>query len=112
MRALAEEIAATSGEINNLASVTQQLTANLNEVVLGSAASEEGGVKPLAAKSSAEIKKSSVVPKIAKKGTPVLSAVKDPGASLKPSASTKNESKDAIPFDEDVRSNVGTTEGF
>ncbi|WP_415063424.1 methyl-accepting chemotaxis protein [Bdellovibrio sp.] len=101
--ASAEEIAATSGEINNLAITAQNLTAELNRVVIGSddkvpkfKNSEPSSTAKKQKASFASPKKSNVIP-------------------LKAKASEqkkKPDSHDVIPFDDDERSKVGTTDGF
>ena len=100
--ASAEEIAATSGEINNLAVTAQNLTVELNDAVMGKAeiaASEHHTETPKKKKSApAQAKaKSNVVP-LKKKAAPEKVA--------------KKESQDIIPFDDDDRAKVGTTDGF
>ncbi|ASD64141.1 HAMP domain-containing methyl-accepting chemotaxis protein [Bdellovibrio bacteriovorus] len=97
--ASAEEIAATSGEINNLAATSLNLTVELNEVILGSnevskaSASSEAPVKAKAKIPSPMPKKSNVIP-------------------MKAAAPKKSASQDVIPFDDDERAKVGTTDGF
>ncbi|KHD87841.1 MAG: chemotaxis protein [Bdellovibrio sp. ArHS] len=88
--ASAEEIAATSGEISNLAITSQNLTVELNTVILGEAFSAEGVhvTKHVAAKPQKTAK-------VAVKSKPAPPA-----------------SKETIPFDEDTRNHVGTTDGF
>ncbi|KYG69945.1 chemotaxis protein [Bdellovibrio bacteriovorus] len=89
--ASAEEIAATSGEINNLAVTSQNLTAELSHVVNGGA-QETTFTAPPAGKPSTT--KHNVV-------------------SFKPKAKAKTASaKETIPFDEETRARVGTTDGF
>ncbi|WP_373999354.1 methyl-accepting chemotaxis protein [Bdellovibrio bacteriovorus] len=89
--ASAEEIAATSGEINNLAVTSQNLTVELSHVVNGGA-QETTFTAPPAGKPSTT--KHNVV-------------------SFKPKAKAKTASaKETIPFDEETRARVGTTDGF
>lgn len=98
--ASAEEIAATSGEINNLAVTAQSLTVELNQVIHGTSdaaparASRDPGHAPTTTK------KTNVVAFSPKAKT-----------SMK-AASGGDTSKDVIPFDDDDRSKVGTTDGF
>ncbi|MBO9665537.1 MAG: chemotaxis protein [Bdellovibrio sp.] len=96
--ASAEEIAATSGEINNLALTASSLTVELNEVVLGTSETAPAPTKaPAKAKSSpAPTAKAKVIPM--RKTSPV--------------ADTKKSSESVIPFDDDQRAKVGTTDGF
>jgi methyl-accepting chemotaxis protein len=101
--ASAEEIAATSGEISNLAVTTQTVTVQLTHVVLGgdggaTVVSEE---RPKAKASTPEKAKSSTV-------VPFKSVAKKPAFV----ASSKAAATEAIPFDEDERAKVGTTDGF
>ncbi|WII72047.1 methyl-accepting chemotaxis protein [Bdellovibrio sp. 22V] len=95
--ASAEEIAATSGEINNLAATNQNLTVELNTLILGGNPHVEApsASTATATKKFAAPKKSNVV-------------------QFKQSKETMKVSKasDMIPFDEDSRSKVGTTDGF
>ncbi|MDG0817559.1 methyl-accepting chemotaxis protein [Bdellovibrio svalbardensis] len=96
--ASAEEIAATSGEINNLAVTAQNLTVELNLVVMGA---QEGSNFPTLESSS--------------KATRVTASKQSNLTPLRRNASgkdTKRTSTNAIPFDEDTRSRVGTTDGF
>ena len=105
--ASAEEIAATSGEINNLAVTSQDLTVELSEVILGIKMQEASVEKAPAtvtqkaapaAKSPAPQVKNNVVKLQPKKATP---------------APAKTTASDVIPFDdEDDRAKVGTTDGF
>lgn len=100
--ASAEEIAATSGEISNLAVATQGLTFELNAIILGGSHSATDTAaletKPKARTTPAPVAKapSKMVP--FKKATP--------------SRSAKHPAAEAIPFDEDDRAKVGTTDGF
>ncbi|MGE5085865.1 MAG: methyl-accepting chemotaxis protein, partial [Bacillota bacterium] len=99
--ASAEEIAATSGEINNLAHTAQSLTTELNHTVLGQSSvpkiETEPSIlhKPL--KTKKEVKKSAVV-------IPLKKSVPAPAESAKP--------QDLIPFEDDQRAKVSTTDGF
>lgn len=99
--ASAEEIAATSGEINNLAHTAQSLTTELNRTVLGlnsvPAIETEPSVlvKPL--KATKEFKKSASV-------VPLKKSISRPEQGTKP--------QDLIPFEDDQRAKVGTTDGF
>ncbi|XGC79569.1 methyl-accepting chemotaxis protein [Bdellovibrio bacteriovorus] len=91
--ASAEEIAATSSEINNLANTAQNLTVELNQTIMG-------GAQSVTASSPVEetkhVQRSNVVNiKTAQK--PVISA---------------KSASSIIPFDDDERSKVGTTDGF
>ena len=100
--ASAEEIAATSGEISNLAITAQTLTVELNETVMGKnemTAPEQSTEKPAKKKAtSTPVQvKSNVIP-LKKKAAPAKVA--------------KKESQEVIPFDEDDRAKVGTTDGF
>ncbi len=105
--ASAEEIAATSGEINNLAVTSQNLTVELSEVILGIKMQEEAPEKtpatvarkaPQMSKSPASPVKNNVVKLQPKKAAP---------------AQEKATASDVIPFDdEDGRAKVGTTDGF
>ncbi|MEN0059111.1 MAG: methyl-accepting chemotaxis protein [Bdellovibrio sp.] len=109
--ASAEEIAATSGEINNLAVTTHSLTVELNQVILGasedsaksSSAHAEGGAS--AATSSAP-----KAPAAKKSSTNILPFRKKEKPAMK--ASSTNTAQDVIPFDDDNRAKVGTTDGF
>lgn len=94
--ASAEEIAATSGEINNLAVTSQNLTVELNNVILGSGST----TAPTEEMTS---------PTVRHKPTP-KNVVKF--QAKKASAANPPTSKVAIPFDEDTPSRVGTTDGF
>ncbi|AFY01159.1 HAMP domain-containing methyl-accepting chemotaxis protein [Bdellovibrio bacteriovorus] len=97
--ASAEEIAATSGEINNLATTSLNLTVELNEVVVGTSEVAKATSNPEATTKSkpktkpALNKKSNVIP-------------------MKAVAPKKSASQDVIPFDDDERAKVGTTDGF
>ncbi|MFM6928315.1 MAG: methyl-accepting chemotaxis protein [Bdellovibrio sp.] len=99
--ASAEEIAATSTEINGLAHRTQELTAELNVAVIGTSEITRSNGKVLA-----------------QKATPGPTAPAKPPAKVismhRPSfkVSSHNTAQEAIPFDEDVRAKVGTTDGF
>lgn len=89
--ASAEEIAATSGEINNLAVTSQNLTVELSHVVNGGAQETTFNAPPA--------------------GKP--STTKHNVVSFKPKAKAKTaSSKETIPFDEETRARVGTTDGF
>ncbi|ASD64140.1 HAMP domain-containing methyl-accepting chemotaxis protein [Bdellovibrio bacteriovorus] len=98
--ASAEEIAATSGEINGLAATNQNLTVELNTIILGGASVMTEVPTETTAKTTKKVppfakpaaKKSNVIPM---KATPA-----------------RKESQDMIPFDEDDRAKVGTTDGF
>jgi Methyl-accepting chemotaxis protein len=104
--ASAEEIAATSGEISTLASATQQLTVDLNGVILGGAT--KGAP---AATVATESKKKSPAPKVTAKLSGKVIPMRKPATSSIKAA--KTESSMAIPFDEDEpRAKVGTTDGF
>lgn len=103
--ASAEEIAATSGEINNLALTSQNLTVELNSVIMG------GSAELPQHKESKESKKSLAK---SKKPDVVSAPKKDNVVAMKPKNSAPQEDKasDVIPFDEDTRAKVGTTDGF
>lgn len=107
--ASAEEIAATSGEISNLAITSQNLTVELNEAVLGSADSGTSTTKS-SDSSKAKTTESSKT-KSANKAVEKSNVVKLKKVSP-PVAAQKKESQDVIPFDEDDRAKVGTTDGF
>ncbi|WP_413944435.1 methyl-accepting chemotaxis protein [Bdellovibrio sp. HCB-162] len=98
--ASAEEIAATSGEINNLAAATQSMTVELNNVVLGGHT-----VTNTQATTNAKIAKKKEVVKLAAKNNVIKMKTSAPVA-------VKAEAKEVIPFDEDTRAKVGTTDGF
>lgn len=104
--ASAEEIAATSGEINNLAVTSQNLTVELNQVILGGPQSGASlSVKAPKVKSTPKKAPESSAPQ----------ARKDNVIPMKPKAAASKkapESHDIIPFDDDHRSKVGTTDGF
>lgn len=92
--ASAEEIAATSGEINNLAMTSQKLTVELNTVILGSAASTATATtETLTSPKSSPTK----VPKQTSKIN-------------KPVTSTAAAS--VIPFEDDERGKVSSVDGF
>ena len=98
--ASAEEIAATSGEINNLASTAQHLTVELNSVVLGGTPASAEAVPATTQKTSGA--------KAAKKSNVVhLNTKKAPAPATK-----QSKASEVIPFDEDSRAKVGTTDGF
>ncbi|UOF01775.1 HAMP domain-containing methyl-accepting chemotaxis protein [Bdellovibrio reynosensis] len=92
--ASAEEIAATSSEINNLANTAQNLTVELNQTIMGGAqttATETSHVEEVK-----RVQKTNVVNiKTAQKS--VMSA---------------KSASSIIPFDDEERSKVGTTDGF
>lgn len=95
--ASAEEIAATSEEINNLAFTSQKLTSELSEVINGK--TDHAHVSATPQPTPAKKEKTNVIPLKAK-------AVKAPA---------KSAAKQTIPFDDDEaesRSKVGTTDGF
>nr|WP_295906235.1 methyl-accepting chemotaxis protein [uncultured Bdellovibrio sp.] len=98
--ASAEEIAATSGEINNLAAATQSMTVELNNVVLGGHT-----VTNTRATTNTKIAKKKEVVKLAAKNNVIKMKTSAPVA-------VKAEAKEVIPFDEDTRAKVGTTDGF
>ncbi|HEY1078789.1 MAG TPA: methyl-accepting chemotaxis protein, partial [Bdellovibrio sp.] len=105
--ASAEEIAATSGEINNLAVTSQNLTVELSEVILGIKMQEEAPEKAPA----------TVARKAPQMSKPPASPVKNNVVKLQPKKSAPAQEKatasDVIPFDdEDGRAKVGTTDGF
>lgn len=99
--ASAEEIAATSGEINNLAATSQALTVELNQVIHGYQ------------KEHVHVEARKEAPKKATFSKPNVVAFK-PKAKSSPahSPSAADTAKDVIPFDEDDRAKVGTTDGF
>ncbi|NUN05723.1 MAG: chemotaxis protein [Bdellovibrio sp.] len=105
--ASAEEIAATSGEINNLAATSQNLTVELSEVILGVKLQEE----TLEKTPTRALRKNSQPAK-----SPALAAKNNvvtlPPKKMAP-APEKATASDVIPFDdEDDRAKVGTTDGF
>ncbi|WP_374079382.1 methyl-accepting chemotaxis protein [Bdellovibrio bacteriovorus] len=95
--ASAEEIAATSGEISNLAVTAQNLTVELNSVILGT--TEHRSNSPVASEKS-ESKK-------AKPATKKSNVV-----NFRAKAPAPNKAAEVIPFDDDGRAKVGTTDGF
>ncbi|MNK26241.1 Methyl-accepting chemotaxis protein I [compost metagenome] len=104
--ASAEEIAATSGEINNLAAATQQLTVELNAMILGS---------DMASSTHHEERHEAKKAPAAKTGPKKFQAQTNNVVKFKPAAkqSAPKVSAQAIPFDEDEqRAKVGTTDGF
>lgn len=100
--ASAEEIAATSGEINNLAITAQNLTVELNEVVLGTSE-----VNVMSSAETHPPKKHHKPHVQQKKAAPVI-----PLRKSAPMPSAHAKSQDVIPFDDDQRAKVGTTDGF
>lgn len=100
--ASAEEIAATSGEISNLAVATQGLTFELNSIILG-------GSHAATDTSALEVK-----PQAKRAATPVAKAPSKVVPFKKPAHAhtAKHQASQAIPFDEDDRARVGTTDGF
>ncbi|KYG64986.1 chemotaxis protein [Bdellovibrio bacteriovorus] len=101
--ASAEEIAATSGEISNLATTAQDLTVELNLVIHGGH-QEHAPTKAPKPESPASAKP--------KAKTNVVNFTPKAKHSPAPKSFTGETSKDLIPFDEDDRSKVGTTDGF
>ncbi|UXR64062.1 methyl-accepting chemotaxis protein [Bdellovibrio bacteriovorus] len=103
--ASAEEIAATSGEISNLAITAQNLTVELNEAVIG-----KTEITATSQDHSEVTKKKKPTP------APVHAKTKSNVVPLKKKVVAekvaKKESQDIIPFDEDDRAKVGTTDGF
>lgn len=100
--ASAEEIAATTTEISSLAATTQDLTVELNGIILGSG----GKVPTEKASTTAAPEAKRTVKKFepqVKKKSPALHSV---------SASTPSKASNVIPFDEDDRAKIGTAEGF
>ena len=95
--ASAEEIAATSGEINNLAMTNLRLTVELNETIMGATRDAVPAEKVMTTE-KASPKKSNVI------------AMKRPAKAAAPTPATTAAS--AIPFDDDARTTVGSTEGF
>ncbi|MGZ3772616.1 MAG: methyl-accepting chemotaxis protein [Pseudobdellovibrionaceae bacterium] len=96
--ASAEEIAATSGEISKLATTAQSLTVELSEVINGQGASENQPGPHESKKFETKKTKNNVVALNTRPKNRATSAVAPP--------------KDVIPFDDDTRSKVGTTDGF
>lgn len=96
--ASAEEIAATSAEINGLAHRTQELTVDLNITVKGVSEVTKSGEKP-----------HKPMPVVAKT-KPAAKVISMYRPSAKPSA--EKTAQETIPFDDDVRGKVGTTDGF
>ncbi len=109
--ASAEEIAATSGEINNLAVTAHDLTLELNSVVLGTSSSAS-------TKSFSEKKDSRCREKTCHINFFLFAAKKGKSnvVKLQPKSSPKieksNKASQVIPFDDDERAKVGTTDGF
>lgn len=99
--ASAEEIAATSAEINGLAHRTQELTADLNRAVIGAADVSEAPATTHVVASKA----------LAKKAKPKTAAKVIPMHHHTPKKAPTTAAE-AIPFDDDVRAKVGTTDGF
>ncbi|WP_413944434.1 methyl-accepting chemotaxis protein [Bdellovibrio sp. HCB-162] len=96
--ASAEEIAATSGEISNLAVTAQNLTVELNSVILGTdKTAHSPSVSEKTESKKTPTKKSNVVKFQAKAKTP---------------AHVPSKASEVIPFDDDGRAKVGTTDGF
>ncbi|WP_413570090.1 methyl-accepting chemotaxis protein [Bdellovibrio sp. HCB117] len=92
--ASAEEIAATSGEINNLATTSQKLTVELNEVILGKAysAAPTSEAPSKSSSKSVPLKETKQAPKINKNVTSTAASV--------------------IPFEDDERGKVSSVDGF
>jgi methyl-accepting chemotaxis protein len=107
--ASAEEIAATSGEINNLAVTTQSLTVELNQVIHGYNKEMAAHAAPPSAKATAG--KPADAPKFSSKKNNVVPFVSKASAPKAPAAKASG-SQDVIPFDDDDRAKVGTTDGF
>lgn len=105
--ASAEEIAATSGEISNLATTAQDLTVELNQVIHGGHQEHAPAAAKTANKSESQA--SSAKPKTKSN---VVSFTPKAKHSAPAKASGAEVSKDVIPFDDDDRSKVGTTDGF
>lgn len=95
--ASAEEVAATSSEIDSMAVETQKLTFKLNEVIYGA---------KLAQKVSRRIDEGPV----AKEAPPVKG--NSPKFPVAAAPSLKEVASNVIPFDEDTRARIGSTEGF
>lgn len=112
--ASAEEIAATSGDINHLAVTAQSLTEDLNQVIHGHNKNIEAVPKALKTTSSSAKTKSAARPQ--EKSNVVTFTAKAKRAEPQPVPVAKavggNTSKDVIPFDDDERAKVGTTDGF
>ncbi|QDK37591.1 methyl-accepting chemotaxis protein [Bdellovibrio sp. NC01] len=101
--ASAEEIAATTGEINSLAHTSQSLTVELNVAVIGVDLSKTAAHhEPVPVKAA---------PKAANKVVPFKATAKTTSVAAK---APKNSAKEMIPFDDDgdPRSKIGTAEGF
>lgn len=99
--ASAEEIAATSGEINNLAMNVQRMTVDLNQAVYGKSGHQGlDEAPPHRAKPTTNVRK--------------VNFQKKPAPAMKPHHATKvREAAETIPFDEEEgRAKVGTTSGF
>ena len=94
--ASAEEIAATSGEINNLAMTNLRLTVELNETIMGVTSDAVPAGKPSKTEMMSQKKQA------------------NPVAMRRPTKATSSTHAAAatIPFDDDARSSVGGTEGF
>lgn len=103
--ASAEEIAATSGEISNLATTAQSLTVELSEVVNGAGSDALVAAQPRVSELPKKDEK-----KVAKLN--VISMTPRKKTSFAMSSPAEPSSKDLIPFDEDHRAKVGTTDGF
>ena len=101
--ASAEEIAATSAEINGLAHRSQELTVDLNMAVIGAVELPTKKTEEHQPVAKASAKKAS--PKPAAKVIPMRKTVPS-------KVSVARTSAEAIPFDEDERAKVGTTDGF
>ncbi|MBO9665536.1 MAG: MCP four helix bundle domain-containing protein [Bdellovibrio sp.] len=96
--ASAEEIAATSGEISNLAITAQELTVELNTVIMG--ANSMPSMEEAPKRSVKTPPKKNVVIPIRKAATKAAAPAQTQKAS------------DMIPFEDDARAKVGSTDGF
>lgn len=102
----AEEIAATSGEISNLAITSQNLTIELNAVIFGQNGSDIAATLP-----DSQSSRTVTTPNRNATGASHPSNVIDFKGAFKKATKTSVASK-AIPFDEDERGKVGTTDDF
>lgn len=98
--ASAEEIAATSTEINSLAQRTQELTGELNVAVIGVSETAKSDDKPHKSMPATAVKTSKPAAKVI--------SMHRPSAKV----SAQKSAQETIPFDDDVRGKVGTTDGF
>jgi len=109
--ASAEEIAATSGEINHLAANTQEMTGELNALVFGTRKVNE---KPAVQEKKKDKKTATnTLHQNSAQQKSLVTPERNNVVAIKSVASSKNQSEQMIPFDEDEgRAKVGTTDGF